>query len=93
MIGETFAVSRRAALAGAGALVFGFSPAGRTLAQETGAQTPATPHAPSLPGSLKRTPFLDSWIRVGADGNVTVLTGKAELGQSPPSNWTWNSSG
>jgi nicotinate dehydrogenase subunit B len=78
MIGETFVISRRAALAGAGALVFGFSSVGRTLAQEGGA---ATPHAPPLPGSLKRTPFLDSWIRVGADGNVTVLTGKAELGQ------------
>jgi nicotinate dehydrogenase subunit B len=76
MIGETFVISRRAALAGA--LIFGFSSVGRTLAQEGGA---ATPHAPPLPGSLKRTPFLDSWIRVGADGNVTVLTGKAELGQ------------
>jgi nicotinate dehydrogenase subunit B len=82
MIGETFVISRRAALAGAGALVFSFSSVGRTLAQEGGAQTAATPHAPPpLPGSLKQAPFLDSWIRVGADGNVTVLTGKAELGQ------------
>jgi nicotinate dehydrogenase subunit B len=80
MIGETFVISRRAALVGAGALVFSFSSVGRTLAQEGGAQT-AAPHAPPLPGSLKQTPFLDSWIRVGADGNVTVLTGKAELGQ------------
>jgi nicotinate dehydrogenase subunit B len=80
MIGETFVISRRAALAGAGALVFSFSSVGRTLAQEGGAQA-AAPHAPPLPGSLKQTPFLDSWIRVGADGNVTVLTGKAELGQ------------
>ena len=78
MIGETFVISRRAALAGA--LVFSFSSVGRTLAQEGGAQT-AAPHAPPLPGRLKQTPFLNSWIRVGADGNVTVLTGKAELGQ------------
>ena len=25
--------------------------------------------------------MLDSWIRVGADGSITVMTGKAELGQ------------
>jgi CO/xanthine dehydrogenase Mo-binding subunit len=81
MIGETFVISRRAALAGTGALVLGFSSVSRTLAQEGGAQTSPAPHAPPLPGSLKQTPFLDSWIRVGADGNVTVLTGKAELGQ------------
>ncbi|MGH8188636.1 MAG: molybdopterin cofactor-binding domain-containing protein, partial [Steroidobacteraceae bacterium] len=34
-----------------------------------------------LPGSLKEAPFLDSWIRINADGTVTVFTGKAELGQ------------
>src|SRR5262249_31979576 len=34
-----------------------------------------------LPGSLKNTPMIDSWIRIGADGKITVLTGKAELGQ------------
>ncbi|MGB8633379.1 MAG: molybdopterin cofactor-binding domain-containing protein [Xanthobacteraceae bacterium] len=81
MIGDAFVISRRAALAGAGALVFSFSSAGRTVAQEGGAPTPGAPRGPPLPGSLKQTPFLDSWIRVGADGNVTVLTGKAELGQ------------
>lgn len=31
--------------------------------------------------SLGRTPALDSWIRIGADGRVTVFTGKAEIGQ------------
>ena len=36
---------------------------------------------PPLPGSLKDSPLLDSWIRIGADGRVTVFTGKAELGQ------------
>ncbi|HSJ67391.1 MAG TPA: molybdopterin cofactor-binding domain-containing protein, partial [Anditalea sp.] len=25
--------------------------------------------------------LIDSWIRIGADGQVTVLTGKMELGQ------------
>jgi len=39
------------------------------------------PKAPALPGSLEQAPQLDSWIRVGADGRITVFTGKAELGQ------------
>ena len=26
-------------------------------------------------------PYLDSWIRIDADGSITVFTGKAELGQ------------
>ncbi|MGE5150320.1 MAG: hypothetical protein ACM3II_09395, partial [Rhodospirillaceae bacterium] len=30
-----------------------------------------------LPPSLARTPELEAWIRVGADGRVTVFTGKA----------------
>ncbi|MEW6763349.1 MAG: molybdopterin cofactor-binding domain-containing protein [Pseudomonadota bacterium] len=34
-----------------------------------------------LPGSLDKVPWLDAWIRVGADNRVTVFTGKAELGQ------------
>jgi CO/xanthine dehydrogenase Mo-binding subunit len=38
-------------------------------------------HAQKLPGSLEKEPMLDSWIRVGADGRVSVFTGKAELGQ------------
>ncbi len=37
--------------------------------------------SPGLPGSLRETPLLDAWIQVGADGAVTVFTGKAELGQ------------
>jgi nicotinate dehydrogenase subunit B len=35
--------------------------------------------APDLPGSLRTNPFLDAWIRIGADG-ITVYTGKVELG-------------
>ena len=34
-----------------------------------------------LPGSLEKAPMIDSWIRVAADGRITVFTGKAELGQ------------
>ncbi len=33
------------------------------------------------PGSLKETPFLDSWIRIDARSEITIFTGKAELGQ------------
>jgi nicotinate dehydrogenase subunit B len=36
---------------------------------------------PPLPGSLKNAPMLDAWIRVDADGTVTVCTGKCEIGQ------------
>ena len=37
--------------------------------------------AQKLPGALARVPQIDSWIRIGADGGITVFTGKAELGQ------------
>jgi CO/xanthine dehydrogenase Mo-binding subunit len=69
-------LSRRAFLATSGALVVSFSllPALRLSAQQP-------PNAPKLPGSLDKTPMLESWIRVDADGGVTVFTGKAELGQ------------
>jgi nicotinate dehydrogenase subunit B len=33
-----------------------------------------------LPGTLAKFPDLDAWIRIGADGRVTVFTGKVELG-------------
>jgi nicotinate dehydrogenase subunit B len=71
-------LDRRRVLAGSGALIVSFS------LTDAFAQTPAAPAAappPNLPGSLKGAPFLDSWIRIDADGGVTVFTGKAELGQ------------
>jgi nicotinate dehydrogenase subunit B len=34
-----------------------------------------------LPGSLNTNRMLDAWIRIAADGKVTVFTGKVELGQ------------
>ncbi len=36
---------------------------------------------PALPGSLNTNRMLDGWIRINADGTVTVFTGKCELGQ------------
>jgi nicotinate dehydrogenase subunit B len=34
-----------------------------------------------LPPSLLRHPDLDTWVRINADGSVTLFTGKVELGQ------------
>ena len=71
-------LDRRRVLAGGGALIVSFT-LGDALAQDAGA--PAAPPPPALPGSLKGAPLLDSWIRIDADGSITVFTGKAELGQ------------
>lgn len=71
-------LDRRRVLAGGGALIVSFS-LSDAFAQGQGEQ-PAAP-APSRPGSLKDAPYLDSWIRIDADGSITAFTGKAELGQ------------
>jgi len=68
-------LTRRSVLAGTGALVVSFPSVGRLLAQAPQGG------ASNLPGSLEKYPFLDSWVRIDADGGVTVFTGKAELGQ------------
>ena len=68
--------NRRAVLGGAGFLILGFCLGGRTaLGQEAAAP------ASRLPGSLASHKSLDAWMRIGADGTVTVLSGKVELGQ------------
>jgi nicotinate dehydrogenase subunit B len=65
-------LSRRGFNKFAGAVVATFS-----LAPFCGfAQTPAT-----LPVSLRVNRRLDGWIRIDEEGEVTVFTGKAELGQ------------
>ena len=67
-------VSRRNFLKSAGAIVVGFSwSMPGVLAQQ------ASP--PRLPGSLNNNRMLDGWIRINANGTVTVFTGKCELGQ------------
>ncbi len=71
--------ARREFLLRSGALVVSFSLAGRVPAQGEAAK--AAPLPPQLPGSLKQSPLLDSWIRIDAKNQVTVFTGKAELGQ------------
>jgi CO/xanthine dehydrogenase Mo-binding subunit len=79
-------LTRRTLLATGGSLVVAFSlrPAG-VGAQEPDTRGPNTGGPQSggskLPGSLQRQPLLDGWIRIDADGKVTVFSGKAELGQ------------
>jgi len=66
--------SRRNFLKTAGAIVVGFSwSVPGVLAQQA---SPAR-----LPGSLNNNRMLDGWLRINADGTVTVFTGKCELGQ------------
>ena len=71
------AVTRREFLAGSGALVLAFSLSPRAWAQSG----EALEASGKLPGSLSKSPYLDAWIRIGADGSITVFTGKCELGQ------------
>jgi nicotinate dehydrogenase subunit B len=71
-------LDRRRVLAGGGALIVSFSLTGAFAQQQ---DAPAAAPAPSPPGSLKTSPYLDAWIRIDADGGITVFTGKAELGQ------------
>ncbi|MBV8848501.1 MAG: molybdopterin-dependent oxidoreductase, partial [Methylobacteriaceae bacterium] len=76
MNASVFAPSRRELLAGA--LVVSFS---LQATSSRGQEQQNAAAKPKLPGSLKDAPLLDSWIRVDADGAVTVFTGKCELGQ------------
>jgi nicotinate dehydrogenase subunit B len=83
MTSESHVISRRRVLQGGGLVVsFAMMPAAvaQLVGGGEGGPGPAV-KAPVLPGSLKEFPILDSWIRVAGDGQVTVFTGKAELGQ------------
>jgi nicotinate dehydrogenase subunit B len=73
------ALSRRAIMAGGGALVVAFRLSTVRAQTETGKG--GGPSKLGLPGSLDDTPRIDAWIRVDSAGAVTILTGKAELGQ------------
>jgi nicotinate dehydrogenase subunit B len=67
-------IGRRTFLKGsAGFLAISF-----ILPSELFAQT-AT--GPELPGDLADHPMLSAWIRINADGTVTLMIGKVELGQ------------
>jgi CO/xanthine dehydrogenase Mo-binding subunit len=69
-------LTRRSVLAGGGALVLAFSLSSTRAENKDNSST-----KPALPGSLEDTPRLDAWIRIDRSGAVTILTGKAELGQ------------
>lgn len=67
-------LNRRNFLKSAGAIVVAFSwGAPGVLAQQA---SPAR-----LPGGLNNNRMLDAWLRINADGTVTIFTGKCELGQ------------
>jgi CO/xanthine dehydrogenase Mo-binding subunit len=68
-------LDRRQVLAGAGALIVSFSMTDSFAAEDQAGS------GPKPPGSLATAPFLDSWVRIDAEGSITVFTGKAELGQ------------
>ena len=70
---NAFSAARRGFLKTGGAIVLTFS-----FAPEI-ALSQAKP--PQLPGSLSTNRMLDAWLKIGADGRVTVFTGKIELGQ------------
>lgn len=75
-------LQRREVLAGSGLVVL-FAMTGRLGAQSGGGEGGSEPPevAPDLAGDLSKFPALDSWIRIAPDGDATVFTGKAELGQ------------
>jgi nicotinate dehydrogenase subunit B len=62
---------RQFGAAAAGGIVIAFTLRGQAPAQRRA----------RLPGSLARHRGLDAWLRINADGSVTVFTGKVELGQ------------
>jgi len=67
------ALSRRTLLASGAALVVHFTTdlPSAALAADPG----------KLPGALADQPVLSGWVRIDAQGEITVFTGKAELGQ------------
>ncbi len=65
--------------AAGGGLVVGFAMSGPAYSQSEEAET--VDQDAEFPGSLSDYRTLDSWIRVSPRGDITVFTGKAELGQ------------
>ncbi|EKV31750.1 Isoquinoline 1-oxidoreductase beta subunit [Caenispirillum salinarum AK4] len=71
-------VTRRGLLAGAGALVIGFS---LPLSGRRGALA-AADDGPVWKTSDEAAQ-INAWLRIGPDGSVTVVTGRSEMGQGP----------
>ncbi|MBB5703954.1 CO/xanthine dehydrogenase Mo-binding subunit [Ochrobactrum daejeonense] len=79
-------VTRRGFLGGVGGLLVSFAIPTEAFAQEgeVAASQLQKPKA-KLPGSLSTTPSLDAWIHIDPNGEITVFTGKVELGQGTKS--------
>ena len=83
-LGDKDVIDRRAALVAGGLLVlFSLAPQAMAQGQASGGEGGQDKKVkrPDLQGSLKKTPELDSWIRITPQGHITVFSGKAELGQ------------
>lgn len=75
-------LNRRQLLAGTGAMIVGFSlvdARGSSAQQQKLATIPDNP-AFDGPAQIELTPDLDSWIAIDADGAITFLTGRVEIG-------------
>ncbi len=72
------ALSRREVLQGTGALVVGVALAGIAPAAARAATAGLSPPRPLAPGAI------DAFIEIGANGRVTVFSGKVDLGQGLP---------
>jgi len=72
---RTIRFSRREFLKTGGALIVSF-----TLGVKPGAVS-AQEEKPKLPAGFRKSPLLDSWIRINTDGTVRIFTGKVEYGQ------------
>src|SRR5260221_6626208 len=72
------APSRREFLQGTGALVVGFAVAGIPSAVDGAPPLGLAPARPLVPGEV------DGFIEIGANGRVTLFSGKVDLGQGLP---------
>src|ERR671912_1325381 len=79
MDGHTMPLSRRVALRAGAGLVLGVSLAPHAARAQSGAAAVLRPAAPGGPAPFAPNAF----VRVGADGTVTVLVKHIEFGQGP----------
>ncbi|MFH5923097.1 xanthine dehydrogenase family protein molybdopterin-binding subunit [Roseomonas xinghualingensis] len=78
---NTATATRRSFLGAGGSLVIGFALGGRALAQQGAA--PAGPSAPAGGAAVAKSVALDEvdgFLAIGADGKVTLFSGKVDLG-------------
>src|SRR5262249_48038419 len=68
--------SRRAFAVGAASAI-----AGLTISFKWAAAQAPPQGGPPVPPMIRANPQLDAWVRIAADGSVTVMTGRVELGQ------------